>query len=287
MKKGEVKKRLQVTIHPMFIILGLILVIMGNYAVFFICTISAFLHEMGHLVVAEKFGYKMSKIRLMPFGAELHGETDDFDGVDEIYIALAGPIVNFFICLIILGLWWITPRVYGFTEPIFETNLVMGIFNLLPLFPLDGGRIVLSILSRKMTRQDAAKSVKKITRVAAVTMFLCFILTCFFKLNLSLGIMAFMLFFTASSNEKNAVYQRISLIKLVQKRPVKWTILSVPEETRVFELKRLHNKNCVSVFIVIDKRGHELFRFSELDLEKIESRIRPTECVKDLKHILL
>jgi len=285
MRKGRIRK-LKLSLHPLFIILGIILVLLGESSAFFICTISAFFHELGHSFVAQKCGYQMKKIRLMPFGAELHGDTDSFDGKDEIYIAIAGPCVNFFICLVILGVWWISPRLYGFTFQIFETNLVMGVFNLLPLFPLDGGRVLLSLLCRHTTRQNGAKIVKKITRIFACTLFFVFILTIFINMNLSFGIMAFMLFFSASNSAKDAVYQKVSLEKLVQKRCVQWVNLSVPEHLKLYELRHYHVKNRVAVFIVLNSRGLESFRFSELDLEKININLSQSLEVKDLKYIL-
>ena len=281
------KRELKFSMHPMFIILGIIMLIIGSGSMFFICTISACLHELGHSVVAERFGYKMKKIKLMPFGAELHGDTDSFDGPDEIYIAIAGPLVNLFICIVILGLWWVSPRVYSATEELFRTNLVMAIFNLLPLFPLDGGRVLLSIISRHTTRKTGAKIVKNITRIFAVTLFCCFILTLFGKINLSLGIMAFMLFFTASSSARDSVYQKISIHELVQNKPVKWVNMSVPANKKVYELNRYHIKNQIIIFIVIDKNGKEIFRFNELELENVRFRIIQSEEVGNIRGLFV
>ena len=286
MNRKERKRHLKLTLHPMFLILGVILICIGNSEAFFICSISAFFHELGHSFVAEKYGYQMTRIRLMPFGAELHGDTDCFDGKDEIYIALAGPSVNLFTCIIILSLWWISPRLYEFTNQIFQTNLVMAVFNLLPLFPLDGGRILLSLLSKQMPRQTGAKIVKKITRVFAVTLFVAFLFTIPIKVNLSFGIMAFMLFFSASNSAKYAVYQKISLQKLVQKRCVEWVQVSVPQDLKIYELRHYHVKNRVVVFVVLDGAGMEIFRFSQLDLEKLSTRIHQGLKVKEIQGLL-
>lgn len=266
--------------------LGILLIFLNRGSSFFICTFSAFLHELGHKTIAEKYGYKMNKIRLMPFGAELHGDTDCFDGKDEIFISLAGPLVNFFICIILLGWWWINPAIYDRTIDIFETNLGLGIFNLLPLFPLDGGRILLSLLSQKTTRRNSAKIVKNITKIFAITLFMGFIITLFNEVNLTLGVMAFMLFFTASSSAKDAVYQKVSLVNLIQKKAVQWGYISVPETMKIYELKKLHIKNRVFIFIVLNGLGNEVFRFSEIDLERIESRLEPTKKVSEIKNFI-
>jgi len=279
-------KRLKIALHPLFILLGILMLILGLGRMFFICTLSAFCHEWAHSLVAEKYGYKMERIRLLPFGAELNGETDDFSGRDEIYIALAGPMMNFVICFIIVASWWIFPEVYGSTIDIFESNLVMGVFNLLPFFPLDGGRILLSIVSLKRTRKDGAKVVKNATKLFAITLFLGFILTCFHKINLTLGIMGFMMFFSASSSARDAVYEKLSLKELVTNKCVRWVTMSIPQSMRLYELRRLHIKNQIIEFKVMNASGKEEFSFTEIDLEESKLELKQTECVSELRNRL-
>lgn len=282
---GEIKF-LKLSLHPLFLILGVALFIMGEFSLFITCSISALLHEFGHFIVAEKLGYKMNKIRLMPFGAELFGDLDSFDDKDELYIALAGPVVNFIIVIILLGLWWLKPELYNYTYEIFTNNLVMGVFNLLPIFPLDGGRIVLCFLSRKMERKKAARLVKNITKVFGVFLFIIFILSAFIKINLSFGILAFMLYFTASSSMQELTYQKIDLEELVLSKSVEWVIMSIPEHTKLYEIRKKHIKNKVILFLVLDKCGKVSYSFSELDLKRVLLKTNEMITLKNLKQIL-
>ena len=279
-------KKLKVVLHPLFFVFGIIMIVVGRGRAFFICTLSAFCHELAHSKVADKYGYKMERIRLMPFGAELHGDTDSFVGRDEIYIALAGPMLNFLICVFILGIWWLFPGSYDSTIEIFETNLVMGTFNLLPFFPLDGGRVLLSIVSMKTSRRTGAKIVKNTTKLFAITLFIGFILTCFFEPNLTLGVMGFMLFFSATASQREAVYEKLSLVELVKTKKVRWVTMSIPEDTAIYEVRRMHSKNQIAIFKVISKDGREIFSFNELDLERILASINQDLLVKDLKNKL-
>ena len=279
-------KKLKVVLHPLFFVFGIIMIVVGRGRAFFICTLSAFCHELAHSKVADKYGYKMERIRLMPFGAELHGDTDSFVGRDEIYIALAGPMLNFLICVFILGIWWLFPGSYDSTIEIFETNLVMGAFNLLPFFPLDGGRVLLSIVSMKTSRRTGAKIVKNTTKLFAITLFIGFILTCFFEPNLTLGVMGFMLFFSATASQREAVYEKLSLVELVKTKKVRWVTMSIPEDTAIYEVRRMHSKNQIAIFKVISKDGREIFSFNELDLERILASINQDILVKDLKNKL-
>ena len=282
MKKGRLKK-LKIVLHPLFLVLGVLMVFVGRGRAFFICTLSAFCHEWAHAIIAEKYGYKMERIRLMPFGAELHGDTDSFAGKDEIYVAVAGPLMNLFVCFLIVAGWWIFPEIYGATIDIFETNLVMGIFNLLPFFPLDGGRVLLSLLSLKTNRRDGAKIVKNITKIFSLTLFAGFLLTCFFEINLTLGVMSFLLFFSASTSARDAVYERLSLGEIVRTKSVRWVTISVPESMRIYELRRLHIKNQIIVFKVMNEYGVENFSFSEIDLERLKFKVDQGKSLIELK----
>lgn len=278
--------RFKITIHPLFLILGVVLLFVGQLSLFLITTFSALLHELGHFLVADKLGYKMTRIRLMPFGAELFGDFDSFYEKDEMYVAIAGPIVNFCFCIVILSLWWVKPAIYNVTEELFFTNLVMGLFNLLPIFPLDGGRIVLCKLSKNLERKKAAKLVKNITKFFAIMMFILFILTIFVKINLTFGIMAFMLYFTASSNFKDATYQKIELSSLVKEKFVEWVFMSVPETSKIYELRKRHVKNKVIVFLVLDAENNISYTINELELENLILRVNLLDDMKTIKKIL-
>ena len=281
--KQKRRIKLKITLHPLFFLLGILMVVLGRGRVFFICTISAFCHEWAHAIIAEKYGYKMDRIRLMPFGAELHGDTDSFAGKDEIYVAIAGPLANFFVCFFIVAIWWIFPGIYGSTIDMSETNLVMGVFNLLPFFPLDGGRVLLSLVSLKNTRREGARVVKNATKIFSLTLFVGFLFTCFSNINLTLGIMAFLLFFSASASARDAVYEKLSLGEIVRTKCVRWVTISVPETMRIYELKRLHIKNQIIIFKVINSHGIEDFSFSEIDLETMKLKIDQGESVVELK----
>ena len=123
---------------------------------FFTCVV---LHELGHSFTAMHFGIGVRRILLMPIGGM--AEMDDIprQPVREGLITLAGPAVNF----VIAGALWLGLTlahaanddeagysVAAFASLLLLWNLVMGIFNLLPAFPMDGGRILRALLALKM-----------------------------------------------------------------------------------------------------------------------------------------
>ena len=114
-------------------------------------------HEFGHYWVAKKCGYRLNSFYIAPYGVNLNYKEKSFESKDEVCIAVAGPFVNIFLSLVIISIWWIFPAIYNYTNVIVEQSLMLGLFNLLPCYPLDGGRILIGILSQKIERRKAVK----------------------------------------------------------------------------------------------------------------------------------
>lgn len=128
--------------------------------VFFACVV---LHELGHSFVARAFGVEVPRILLLPIGG-----MAEFSGLPrrpahEILIALAGPAVNF---ALILLLSFFTPiptwrAVISLDlaplQLLFVMNLMMGTFNLLPVFPMDGGRVLRALLAQRLPYLQATR----------------------------------------------------------------------------------------------------------------------------------
>ncbi|MBN2800336.1 MAG: site-2 protease family protein [Deltaproteobacteria bacterium] len=106
--------------------------------------LSVVLHELGHALVARWRGVYTARITLYPFGGVASMALPN-KPLDELLIALGGPAVNGALALVGGALWWATGRdQFGLFLGI---NLVMGLFNLLPAFPMDGGRVVRALLA--------------------------------------------------------------------------------------------------------------------------------------------
>lgn len=205
-------------VHPLFLLIGLFCFLVGQGFVFCCYTLCVFLHELVHMIVAKKLGYVCNKIKLMPFGAVLDAESDEFCYKDEILIAISGPLFNLLMSLICVTFWWINPATYYLTCDFAVANLVCGIFNLLPIFPLDGGRVLLAIISKNHDRKFSVKIVKIVTICFGFILFGFFILTFFTFPNLSLGVMGFTLVFSAFSEDKNTAYKRVIALPIKRKK---------------------------------------------------------------------
>lgn len=117
---------------------------------------SVVLHELGHALAARRYGIETAHITLYPFGgvAAIHRMPDN--PREELVIALAGPAVNF-VLVAALGIVSSVLHV-PWLAPIIGVNLAMGVFNLIPAFPMDGGRVLRALLVQRMGWFRATKT---------------------------------------------------------------------------------------------------------------------------------
>ncbi|MCL2176901.1 MAG: site-2 protease family protein [Firmicutes bacterium] len=166
---------MRIVIHPLTIFLFIILTARGLGFLLFVYLLSVVLHELAHSFVAKKRGYALGRINILPYGASIEGSSQDMAYADEIAVSLAGPLFNLLVCLFFVAFWWLVPLTFYYTEIIVIANLSLAVFNLLPIFPLDGGRVVLALLSLKLKRELALKISKIIGLAFALTLFLIFL----------------------------------------------------------------------------------------------------------------
>lgn len=156
-----------------------------------IYTIAVVVHELAHYIVAGKLFYHCTEIQLSVFGAVLYGDFQDITAADRIKVALAGPVCNLILCLACLALWWILPDSYYYTEDFLTANLGMAFVNLLPCYPLDGGRVLTGLIEKRLSSHRAVELTKKLTIALSVILFAVFVYSLFSKHNLfSLGLFA-------------------------------------------------------------------------------------------------
>lgn len=113
-------------------------------------------HEIGHAWAADRLGYRTRAIAIDLFFGSAEVEMDHCPPSDSIRIVAAGPLVNlilFFASMALLGIFPGTT----FIASLAAVNLILFLFNILPIFPLDGGRMAKDILMIKMRDRLAAK----------------------------------------------------------------------------------------------------------------------------------
>ena len=132
------------------------------------------LHEFGHALVARRFGIGTRRITLLPIGGVAELERSPSDPRAEMWIAAAGPAVNFAIAAV-LGLVGLGFGLFGGTgvaSVVFTglvwANLMLGLFNLVPAFPMDGGRVFRAWAARRYGRLQATEYATKLGRALAL-----------------------------------------------------------------------------------------------------------------------
>ncbi len=118
-------------------------------AVAMIFFLSILLHEMSHSVLARRYGIPVSGITLFVFGGVSSLEREPDNARQEFWIALVGPLMSMFLALVFAGAYFaLRPLDEGASDvslTLAIINLAIGIFNLVPGFPLDGGRVLRSV----------------------------------------------------------------------------------------------------------------------------------------------
>jgi Zn-dependent protease/predicted transcriptional regulator len=144
--------------------------------------VSVFLHELSHSYIAKKNGLPITRITLFFFGgvSEMSGEPKD--PALEVRMAAAGPLTSFLIAIVLGGFWYLTVLVSrpspGPLTPIIATlwyaallNGVLGAFNLIPAFPLDGGRVLRgSLWNRSKNLLSATANATRVSEAISLLM---------------------------------------------------------------------------------------------------------------------
>ncbi len=178
--------------------------------IIFACVV---LHELGHSLTARRFGIKTSRILLMPIGGLAQFESMPDTPGKEALVTLAGPAVNFALFLLLIPITGafslerlvdLPLNVPQLVYMAMAFNLIMGFFNLLPVFPMDGGRLLRALLSFWLPPLKATEISSRFGVLAAATLAAFFLI----GLNQLLPAALFLFIMLASRMELKAMKQR-------------------------------------------------------------------------------
>lgn len=251
---------------------------------------TVFLHELGHAVVASFFGIHAKKIVLYPIGGIASIEMLPQNPGQELLISFAGPLVNLvvaFFCWIFsaTGLSFLVyPQFDGtisasnFVSLLGLTNLLLAVFNLIPAFPLDGGRLLRAVLAFQLNYIRATAVVAIVSKVVAGV----FILYGLFQLNFLAAVFGLFLLFYARAEE---AYLQVK--KLVQGFKVGEMLMydydHLDATSTVHEVAALLQQNHHNRFLVMNN-GKPVGTINRIEIIKAIAeqhyRVRMTDLMK-------
>ena len=257
--------RLKIYISPLYAIGLFLIVYYGAFDVFCYYFIALILHEFSHYFMAKKLGYMINNLSFMPYGAKLQGNTNFSKQSHEFLVALAGPICNIIVAFIIIAIWWIKPVSYGYTEIFVKANIYLGLFNLIPIFPLDGGQAFLSIFSVK--NKQIIYNIMRIVGFLIATIYLAlFISSIGFKINFSLLFVSLFLFLTAIEPYKVVYSNAVDNINFNFTNVVEKKSYVVNKNTNFNKLIKYFSANYFVDFVIVDNKLNVIANINQKDV---------------------
>jgi len=261
--------------HWVFILLVFVLLYYGYVSETIIIFGLVLAHEVVHLLVARMQGLEVGEVELFPFGGVAKIEDAlELDPQVEGVVSLAGPLFNFALAAAGIIIYanvssWRQNEILLF---FIRSNLTLGLFNLLPALPLDGGRILRAKLCGTLGFQKATELCVRLSQILAVLIFvLALYLFYLGHFHMTLLGTAIFLYFAAEKERSAAMYAFIR--GLSRKKKILFeegvmpliTLLTLPETPlkeilRRFTMKKYHH------VLIVDKSGRILGEVTEDEL---------------------
>lgn len=267
------------------VVTAILLLYFGNLKYFLIYALVVSMHEMAHFFVSKKLGYKLSKMYIMPYGVCLNYKDNAFAENDEIYIALAGPLFNYLMCIICVCLWWLFPESYYYLDYFCFCNLILGSFNLIPCFPLDGGRVFISLFSKRYDREKVFNVSVWLNYSLSFVFILLFIITVFKgNINYSYIMIAIFLFSGCINPNKYSSYNYLSLgvnKKSLIKNGTNVKIFATLSSTPIYKIIAKFSKYKFNIVYVVFKSG-KVTVMSEITLQSLAVKYSPALSINEI-----
>jgi len=270
--------KLKFSIHPLMLVLIIVAAFYGYFFMIASYLLVVFLHELAHALTAKKFGYKLNSITLMPYGAGISGQVQGMMNSHEIIVALAGPLLNVILGVATVALWWAFPSIYVYTEYFALANWVTALINLFPVFPLDGGRVALSLLCTKVSRKKGLTILKITGYSLSSILIVIFTLSAFFAVNYTFLCLGIFLFLSTAFDTPNSFYTRnlysIKKLKMLR-RGLRVNQVAVIADTEIMYLLKYVNNHSITEFKVYSDKHKLLGTLSEFQLHKVAQQVSP------------
>lgn len=137
---------MKIEINLKIILFIILLMILNRIDIYMLFIVFILCHELAHMIFGMFLGFKPKTLQLNPLGVSIefynYDENTKYNRIKRIFTYLAGPIANFIFCII----FYFMNIDLEIKTKIIYTNLLIGIFNLIPMLPLDGGKVLKEVL---------------------------------------------------------------------------------------------------------------------------------------------
>lgn len=234
----------------------------GKYIISIFCVL---LHEIAHYITARCFKFNGFDMEITPYGANINlKDIDNATPVEDFIISVSGPIFSILIGVI----FFLFDLNYKneYTDYLFKSNLVIGLFNLIPAFPLDGGRMLRDILSMKILYKRANEIMINTSIAIGYLIIILFFTLLFFEiLIINLLIIGILILISSIKERKRFVY--IILGDIYKKK-------STFNEKKYIECKTIsvsENEMLVRILSICDKNRYNIFYILNDNLEVVDN----------------
>ena len=216
---------MQIKIDLKIFIFIIIFIITRQIEIYGMLMLFAFLHELGHLFAGILLGFKPQSLKLNALGLSVNFKvnTKDYNSklkngnilaVKKLVIAIIGPLFNF---LLVFLFFLFNGKIFGIEKNILiYSNLLIGLFNLIPIYPLDGGRIVKNILHISSGLEDTYSYMSLISFVSIVFLTVFSSIMIIYLKNIAILLIIGYLWYLVIS--ENKIYnQKVKIYEIIEK----------------------------------------------------------------------
>lgn len=258
-------RKLNLYISPLYIISAFCMIYFGAFDTFCYYFVALWIHEISHYLVAKKLGYMLNNLDFLPYGARLRGNTNYKKSSHEIIVSVAGPISNIIVALFIIAMWWVFPITYAYTNIFVEANLYIGIFNLIPIFPLDGGQVLLASIP-KSKKKKIYNVMRVMGIVVGVVYMALFIVSAFDSINFSLFFVSLFIFITSMESYNVDIMDGVKNMNFKLNDVAESKSYVVSSDTNLLGLTKYFSANYFITFLFVDKNLDPVIELNQRDI---------------------
>lgn len=218
-----------------------------------------FLHEIVHYITAKILGYERGRIKFLLVGMVLEMDSlKDASPKEDIIISISGPIFNIVLAIISYCLYTSNVGNSEMIYKLFFTNLSLGVFNLVPAFPLDGSRVLRAVLALKYDFKLASKIAYMVSMfIGMLFMFFYYVMNFKGMSNVSFGIITLFIFFSSYMERRRLVFLIMGdiirkRIRFKKKKCIEGRTICIHENSTLLEIMGYVDKYRFATFLVLN-----------------------------------